>query len=133
MALPYHLSEEIDVANSRHIAKLLGPTLVALCASEVANPQIWIGVAATQVYLAGTLWLVAGLSIVCTHNRWVLAWPVLVTLIGWFAVFGGVFRMFAPELAQRSVPSPVALLAIQLLLFALGAFLAYKAFANGKE
>ncbi len=120
------------MANSRHIAKILGPTLVALCASELMNPQIWIGVAVTQVYLAGTLWLVAGLSIVCTHNRWVAAWPVLVTLIGWFAVLGGVFRMLAPEMAQRSVPSPLALLTMQLVLLALGTYLTYKAFAGGE-
>lgn len=119
------------MANSKHIAKLLGPTLVALCASEVANPHIWIGVATTQVYLAGTLWLVAGLSIVCTHNRWMVAWPVLVTLMGWVAVFGGVFRMFAPEIAQQSVPSPSALLTIQMVLLAVGAYLTYKAFAGG--
>lgn len=121
------------MADSKHIAKLLGLTLVALSASEAANPHIWIDVTATQIYLAGTLWLVAGLSIVCTHNRWVMAWPVLVTLMGWFAVFGGVFRMFAPELAQRSVPSPFALLAIQLGLLAVGAYLSYKAFAGGSE
>jgi len=116
------------MAETRHIAKILGPTLVALSASEAANPDIWAGVSATQVYLAGSLWLVAGLSIVCTHNRWSGGWPVLVTLVGWFAVVGGLFRMFAPEAAQGSVPSPIVLLAIQVILFAVGAFITYKGF-----
>lgn len=88
------------MADSRHIARLLGPTLIALSASEMLNPQIWVNVPATQVYLAGSLWLVAGLSIVCTHNRWTGGWPVLVTFMGWFAVLGGLFRMFVPEFAK---------------------------------
>ena len=121
------------MAEAQHIAKILGPTLVALSASEAANPHIWTGVSATQVYLAGSLWLVAGLSIVCTHNRWSGGWPVLVTFMGWFAVVGGLFRMFAPEAAQRSVPSPFVLLAIQAVLFAVGAFITYKGFRHAND
>jgi len=116
------------VADSRHTAKLLGPTLIALSASEMLNPHIWINVPATQVYLAGSLWLVAGLSIVCTHNRWAGGWPVLVTFMGWFAVLGGLFRMFMPEFAQQSVPSHSVLLAVQTVLLAIGAYLTYKGF-----
>ena len=116
------------MAEAQHIAKILGPTLVALSASEAANPHIWTGVSATQVYLAGSLWLVAGLSIVCTHNRWSGGWPVLVTSMGWLAVVGGLFRMFAPEAAQRNVPSPFILLAMQGVLLAIGAFITYKGF-----
>jgi len=118
------------MAETKHIAKILGPTLVALSASEAANPHIWIGVPATQVYLAGSLWLVAGLSIVCTHNRWSGGWPMLVTFMGWFAIIGGLFRMFAPEAAQASVPSPAVLLTIQAVLFAVGAFISYKGFRH---
>ena len=121
------------MAETRHIAKILGPTLVALSASEAANPHIWAGVPATQVYLAGALWFVAGLSIVCTHNRWSGGWPVLVTLMGWFALVGGLLRMFAPEAAQRSVPSPVVLLAFQAVLFAIGAFITYKGFRSAND
>lgn len=116
------------MAETQHIAKILGPTLVALSASEAANPHIWTGVPATQVYLAGSLWFVAGLSIVCTHNRWSGGWPALVTFMGWCAVVGGLFRMFAPEAAQRSVPSPFVLLAMQAVLLVVGAFITYKGF-----
>jgi len=121
------------MAETKHIARILGPTLVALSVSEAANPHIWIGVPATQVYLAGSLWLVAGLSIVCTHNRWSGGWPVLVTFMGWFAVVGGLFRMFAPEAAQRSVPGPFVLLALQVVLFAVGAFVTYKGFRHAND
>jgi len=116
------------MAQTRQSAKILGPTLVALSASEALNPHIWAGVPAAQVYLAGSLWLVAGLSIVCTHNRWSGGWPAVVTIMGWFAVVGGLYRMFAPEAAQKSVPSPVVLLVLQVILFAVGVFVTYKGF-----
>ena len=48
------------------------------------------------IYLNGTLLFVAGLSIVRAHNQWKADWPVLVTLMGWFAIVGGLFRMFDP-------------------------------------
>jgi len=120
------------MAETRHIAKILGPTLIALSASEAANPRIWTGVPATQVYLAGSLWFVGGLSIVCTHNRWSGGWPALVTFMGWFALVGGLFRMFAPEAAGRSVPGPFVLLAMQAVLFAIGSVITYKGFRRIK-
>jgi len=118
------------MAETRHIARILGPTLIALSASEAVNPHIWIGVAATQVYLAGSLWFVAGLAIVCTHNRWSGGWPALVTFMGWFAMIGGLFRMFAPEAAQRSVPGPAVLLGMQAILLAVGVFITYKGYRH---
>jgi uncharacterized membrane protein HdeD (DUF308 family) len=119
---------EGKLTESRHIAGLVGPTLTALAASELLNPSIWANVPAAQTYLAGTLWLVAGLSIVHAHNRWTCGWRVLVTLIGWFAILGGLFRMFAPEFAQRNVPNASALLAMQLVLLAIGIYLTFKAY-----
>jgi hypothetical protein len=30
------------------------------------------------------------------HNRWTNGWPVLVTVLGWLAVFSGLARMLFP-------------------------------------
>lgn len=120
------------VAETRRVAGILGPPLIALVASEVVNPNIWKTVPATQVYLAGALWFVAGLSIVRAHNRWTLAWPIVVTLMGWFAMLGGLCRMFAPEAALRSTSSPTGLLVLQAVLLAIGIFLSYKAFLQNR-
>ncbi len=38
-----------------------------------------------------------GLLIVVSHNIWVSAWPVLITLFGWFLVLQGILRVFWPE------------------------------------
>jgi hypothetical protein len=41
--------------------------------------------------------LVAGLSMVRVHNVWVADWRIIITLAGWFSVFGGVVRMLMPD------------------------------------
>jgi hypothetical protein len=117
------------LTDSRRIAGLLGPTLIALTASEVVTADIWVNVPATQAYLAGCLWFVAGLSIVRAHNRW-SGWPILVTIMAWFALIGGLLRMFAPVRVQQNVPRPATLLGIQLVLFAIGVFLSWKAYGR---
>ena len=118
------------MTNSRRIAGLIGPTLVVLSISEAMNSHIWVTVPATQTYLAGSLWFVAGLAIVRAHNRRAGGWPAVVTLVGWFAILGGLFRMFAPEFAQRSVPDASAVFAVQMVLLAIGIFLTFKAFSR---
>jgi hypothetical protein len=121
---------EVEMTESRRIAGLLGPTLVALAASEALNPHIGTNVPATRVYLAGSLWVVAGLSIVRAHNRWMRGWPVLITLMGWFALLGGLLRMCAPRLAQRSVPGTTTLLVMQMVLLTIGIYLTVKAYGR---
>jgi hypothetical protein len=88
------------VANSKQIAGLLGPTLIAISITESMNIDIFVNTSAHLVYLNGTLLFVAGLAIVRVHNRWTGGWPVLVTLVGWLAIFGGLIRMIAPVSAQ---------------------------------
>jgi hypothetical protein len=117
-----------DMTNSKNIAKLLGPLLVAMTISELLNPRIWDTVPVTQAYLAGSLWLLAGLSIIRSHNYWTFGWPVLITIIGWFAILGGLSRMFSPMSAQQGAQNTSVVLAMQIILLAIGIFLTFKAF-----
>lgn len=87
-------------ANSERIAGLVGPTLMALSASEALNYHIWNDSQAPVTYLDGALLFVGGLSIVRVHNRWRWGWPLLTTLAGWSALALGLVRMFAPEARQ---------------------------------
>jgi hypothetical protein len=87
-------------AESKRIAGLVGPTLMALSASEALNYHIWKENQAPVTYLDGALLFVGGLSIVRVHNRWARGWPVLITLAGWSALALGLVRMFAPEARQ---------------------------------
>ena len=83
--------------NSKHIAGLIGPTLIALTTSEAMNLHIWATNLAPVTYLNGLILFVAGLSIVRAHNLWAPDWPLLVTLVGWCLIIIGLFRMFMPE------------------------------------
>jgi uncharacterized membrane protein HdeD (DUF308 family) len=85
------------MANSKNIAALVGPTLVAMLVSEfpLVQPHLYDSQIPPVVYLSGVLMFVAGLAVVRVHNLWVRNWTVLVTLTGWFFLLLGLLRMFA--------------------------------------
>jgi hypothetical protein len=116
------------MTNSKRLAGLIGPTLIVLSISEALTSHIWLNVSATQTYLAGALWFIAGLSIIRTHNIWMLDWPVLITLIGWFAFLGGLGRMFFPQTAQEGGQNTVIVLAFQITLLVIGIILTFVAY-----
>ncbi len=45
----------------------------------------------------GFMGLLLGLLVVVSHNIWVPAWPVVVTLIGWILLIQGIMRIYWPE------------------------------------
>jgi len=123
------------MTNSKHMAKLLGPTIVVMTISEMMNPHIWDTVPPTQTYLAGTLWFIAGLAIIRSHNRWAFRWSVLITFIGWFALLGGTGRMFFPVSVQtgESGQNASVILVVQIILLIIGMILTWKAFSPDKN
>ena len=119
------------MTNSKSIAGLLGPTLIAISISEWVNLRIlWANTSPSVIYLNGALLFAAGLAIVRAHNRWTGKWPVLVTLIGWFLMLGGLVRMFAPVFAQREVENATGVYALLIVLLAVGIFLTFKAYGR---
>lgn len=88
---------EARMANSRQIAGLVGPSLCVVLISEfpLVQPHLYDAQIPPVVYLSGALFFVAGLAIVRAHNLWVRAWPVLITVTGWFFLVLGLVRMFA--------------------------------------
>jgi uncharacterized membrane protein HdeD (DUF308 family) len=85
------------MADSKQIAGLVGPTLVAMLVSEfpLIQPHLYDSQIPPVVYLSGVLMFVAGLAVVRCHNIWARNWTVLVTLTGWFFLVLGLIRMFA--------------------------------------
>jgi hypothetical protein len=116
------------MANSKDIAGLLGPAIVAITASETVNIHIWAGNSAAGVYLNGAILFVAGLAIIRAHNLWVRRWPVLITLSGWFYMLLGLFRMFFPELQLEAARHPSAISAGTILLMLVGVYMTYQAY-----
>ena len=117
------------MTRSRQIAAFLGPVLIVLAVSEAKNLQIWAAGNAPLTYLAGLLWFLGGLAIVGLHNRWSTGWPVAITLVGWFFLLGGLFRLFLPETQQGNQNTPpFATYALDVVLVALGVLMTLKAY-----
>lgn len=121
------------MANSKNIAGLIGPSIVAITISETVNIHIWAANTAAGVYLDGALLFIAGLAIVRAHNLWVRGWPVVVTLAGWFFMLLGLFRMFFPELQLEGAKHTSTVSVLTMPVLVLGIFLTYKAYGREKN
>ena len=91
---------------SRFIARLIGPLFLVMGLGMVIEGDL-VRVLSQEflsnislIYLAGMLTLVAGLAIINTHNVWEANWRVIVTILGWLAVLGGVIRLLFPGKVQ---------------------------------
>ena len=125
------------MTNAKSVAALVGPFLVALAITEAMNLHLWTGIDPSMpvysllVYFNGTLVFLAGLSILRAYNRWTRGWPVLVTLTGWFGIFGGLVRMTAPVGAQQNAHQSVtSIYALLVVLLAVGVVLTFKAYGR---
>jgi hypothetical protein len=111
---------------SRQLAGLIGPTLVALGATEALNMHIFENQIAPVVYLNGTILFVVGLALVRGHNRWAWSWPTFITVTGWVLLAGGLYRMIAPEAPQAQASA--ASYAMFAAIVVIGLFLSFKGY-----
>ena len=118
--------------NSKRIAALVGPTIVAMVVSEfpLVQPHLYDAQIPPVVYLSGTLMFVGGLAIVRAHNKWARDWTVLVTLSGWFFLALGLFGMFAAGLYQRgsAQTSATLFMVVEGALLVLGLIMTVQAY-----
>jgi hypothetical protein len=112
--------------------------MVALGAAMLLNRELFpamVGQIAQDyglIFLSGVLSLIGGIAIVRVHNVWSGGWRVIITLIGWLAVIGGLVRMWFPQklapIAASFANNGTALVTAGAIVFALGAFLSFKAY-----
>ena len=114
------------MTDPRQLAGLIGPTMVAIGVSEAINMDAFDNQMAPVVYLNGTILLVTGLAIVRAHNIWTWHWPVFITLTGWAAMIGGLWRMVAPDAPQA--PENGLTYVVLTAIGAIGAILSVKAY-----
>ena len=100
--------EKMDT--SRYIARLMGPVMLVIGIGMAAGMFVegesysslmkeFIGSRAL-IFITGVLALLAGLIVVNAHNLWVPDWRVLITALGWLAIFRGVMNLVFPALVQ---------------------------------
>ena len=125
------------MSNSKQIAALLGPTMVAMLVAEFpyVQPRLYDAQIPPVVYLSGVLMFVAGLAIIRAHNIWVRNWTVLVTLSGWFLLLLGLVRMFAASRYRQATASTSSWVFVLLegCLLALAVFITFKAYSRSSR
>ena len=122
------------MANSKQIAALLGPTMVAMLVAELplVQPHLYDQQIPPVVYLSGVLLFVAGLAIVLAHNIWVKNWTVLITLCAWSLLLLGLIRMFAASQYRQATESTSSCVFILLegCLLVVALFMTFKAYSR---
>jgi hypothetical protein len=92
---------------SHFLAKLIGPVFVAGGAGMIFNSVVYRAMFERAlhdhvlIYLTGVLALPVGLAIVAAHNDWKWHWPLIITVIGWLAIIGGIVRIVAPQVIEQ--------------------------------
>ena len=114
--------------DSKKLAVLVGPTLIALGVTEAINLDVFANQIAPVVYLNGAILFVAGLAIIRTHNLWTWRWPIILTLTGWGALIGGLWRMALPNAPQLAENALTYLVLATIVAF--GAILSVKAYGS---
>src|ERR1700687_1852678 len=104
------------------IARLVGPVFVAVGLGILLNGTFYTALileavhSPTLIYFSGLISLIPGLAILTVHRTWSGGWPVIVTIIGWRMVIGGVIRLVLPAttatLAGDLYSKPAALLIV---------------------
>ncbi|MCA1409232.1 hypothetical protein I6F26_33835 [Ensifer sp. IC3342] len=120
------------------LARIVGPTFIAVAFGMLINHRMYETMIAEALrpgilfYLSGLLSLLAGLAIINLHNRWRLDWRVIITVLGWLMIIGGIIRIVLPRIAI-AVGSTIyggraSTIVVALIIGMLGAFLSFKGY-----
>ena len=89
------------------ISKFLGPVIFVLALPMIISPkslnEITKGFLEDKplILISGILAMIAGLSIVNSHNVWILDWALVITLFGWALTIGGASRIVMPHFVTK--------------------------------
>ena len=120
------------------IARLAGPLFVVIGLGILLNTSSYTGMVVeavhspTLVYLSGVASLLAGVAILNAYRAWTASWRVVVTILGWLCVIGGIMRIVLPaivtSLATTLYSGPTALMVAAVIVLILGAYLSYESY-----
>ena len=87
------------------------------------------------IYLSGLLSMLGGLAVINAHPSWSRDWRVVITIIGWLLLVGGIVRIVLPDimvkLGSTLYGSPTALPIVAVISLVLGGFLSFKGYWTG--
>lgn len=120
-----------DQARAAAIASIVGPTMVAIGASEIVTREIWRSNIDPLIYLGGVLLFVSGLAILRGYRSRRRGWPMLLTATGWVGVIGGLFRMFFPGVQRAAENTPTTIVSAGIVGI-VGVILTVNAYRHGR-
>jgi hypothetical protein len=122
--------------------RLAGPLLVIVGIGMLANLSIYQAMiseflhSTALVYLSGVMTLLGGLAIVNVHNSWRAEWPLIVTILGWLMVIGGIVRIALPQVTVRLgasiYGSPAAIIVVAIIGLVIGAYLTFVGYLRSR-
>lgn len=92
---------------STFIARIMGPLLVVMGLGTLLQTEAFRAMAQESlqspavIYFSGIIALTIGLVVLNVHNLWVRDWRVVITIFGWLALIGGIFRLLATSFVQQ--------------------------------
>jgi len=120
------------------IARLIGPLFVAIGVGILINAQFYVGAVVegvhspTLVYMSGVASMLAGLAMLNAYRAWTADWQVIITILGWLLVIGGIVRIVLPQVATMIAPAvysgTTALAIAGAIVLVLGGFLTVKGY-----
>jgi uncharacterized membrane protein len=126
--------------SSTFIAKLIGPLLVVIGVGMLTNQDTYHALVSeflhsrALVYLSGLLSLLGGLAIVNVHNSWRAEWLVIITILGWLMLIGGIVRIVLPHftvsLGTAVYGSFAAVVIVGIVGLVIGGFLTFKGYSR---
>jgi len=120
------------------IARLIGPTFIVIGIGVLLNGSFYNTMIAdavkspTLIYFAGLLALVPGLAVLNVYRAWTPDWRVVITILGWLMVIGGIVRIVLPQLIATlatDIYSGTPVLAIfAVIVLVVGAYLSFEGY-----
>lgn len=118
------------------LAKILGLYFLAIGIALIINPNRFKSMYQQMMkdenflLLGGIMALLIGAFIVSVHNIWVLGWPVIITVLGWWSLIKGfgllIYSDFTRLFSFMSDRSPLFFRIIGFVWAVLGAFFIYQ-------
>ncbi len=87
---------------SIYIARIMAIAYLSISIAMFVDPKFYTEMikdffkAKHSLYLGGLMALIIGYVIIASHNIWT-GWPIIITLLGWMALFKGVFLLAFPN------------------------------------
>jgi uncharacterized membrane protein len=124
------------------LVKLIGPPFLAIALGLFLDQNTYWGmidevirhppIGNMLIYLSGLLSPLGGLAIVNAHPSWTRDWRVIITIIGWLMLIGGIVRIVLPDIGLRVgsalYASPTTLPIVAIISLGLGGFLSFKGY-----